>query len=79
MTEFRLCSSDLLDLGQQHHELSATFFLRRFVGVALLVMRLALVGTALQNASLGARVAIRLDRGRRFAGIATGRHTVRLD
>ena len=42
-------------------------------------VRLALVGTALQNASLGARVAIRLDRGRRFAGIATGRHTVRLD
>ena len=42
-------------------------------------VRLALVGTALQNASLGARVAIRLDRGRRFAGVATGRHTVRLD
>jgi flagella basal body P-ring formation protein FlgA len=42
-------------------------------------VRLALAGTALQNASLGARVAIRLDRGRRFAGIATGRNTVRLD
>ena len=42
-------------------------------------VRLALVGTALQNASLGARVAIRLNRGRRFAGIATGRNTVRLD
>jgi flagella basal body P-ring formation protein FlgA len=42
-------------------------------------VRLALVGTALHNASLGARVAIRLDRGRRFAGIATGRNTVRLD
>jgi flagella basal body P-ring formation protein FlgA len=42
-------------------------------------VRLALVGTALQTASLGARVAIRLDRGRRFAGIATGRNTVRLD
>lgn len=42
-------------------------------------VRLALVGTALHNASLGARVAIRLDRGRRFAGVATGRNTVRLD
>ena len=42
-------------------------------------VRLALVGTALQNASLGGRVAIRFDRGRRFAGIATGRNTVRLD
>ena len=42
-------------------------------------VRLALVGTALHNASLGARVAIRFDRGRRFAGIATGRNTVRLD
>jgi flagella basal body P-ring formation protein FlgA len=42
-------------------------------------VRLALVGTALQNASLGGRVAIRLDRGRRFAGIAIGRNTVRLD
>jgi flagella basal body P-ring formation protein FlgA len=42
-------------------------------------LRLALRGTALQNASLGARVAIRLDRGRHFAGIATGRNTVRLD
>jgi flagella basal body P-ring formation protein FlgA len=42
-------------------------------------VRLALVGTALHNASLGARVAIRLNRGRRFAGIATGRNTVRLD
>jgi flagella basal body P-ring formation protein FlgA len=42
-------------------------------------VRLALAGTALQNASLGGRVAIRLDRGRRFAGIATGRNTVRLD
>ena len=42
-------------------------------------VRLALVGTALSNASLGARVAIRLDRGRRFAGIAIGRNTVRLD
>ncbi len=42
-------------------------------------VRLALVGTALHNASLGGRVAIRLDRGRRFAGIATGRNTVRLD
>lgn len=42
-------------------------------------VRLALVGTALHSASLGGRVAIRLDRGRRFAGIATGRNTVRLD
>ncbi len=42
-------------------------------------VRLALVGTALQNASLGGRVSIRFDRGRRFAGIATGRNTVRLD
>ena len=42
-------------------------------------VRLALTGTALQSASLGGRVAIRLDRGRRFAGIATGRNTVRLD
>jgi flagella basal body P-ring formation protein FlgA len=42
-------------------------------------VRLAVVGTALHNASLGGRVAIRLDRGRRFAGIATGRNTVRLD
>jgi flagella basal body P-ring formation protein FlgA len=42
-------------------------------------VRLALAGTALQSASLGGRVAIRLDRGRRFAGIATGRNTVRLD
>ena len=42
-------------------------------------VRLVLSGTALQNASLGARVAIRLDRGRRFAGVATGRNTVRLD
>jgi flagella basal body P-ring formation protein FlgA len=42
-------------------------------------VRVALTGTALHNASLGARVAIRLDRGRRFAGIATGRNTVRLD
>lgn len=42
-------------------------------------VRVALVGTALHNASLGARVAIRLDRGRRFAGIAIGRNTVRLD
>ena len=42
-------------------------------------VRLALVGTALHNASLGARVAIRFDRGRRFAGVATGRNTVRLD
>ena len=42
-------------------------------------VRLALAGTALHNAPLGARVAIRLDRGRRFAGIATGRNTVRLD
>lgn len=42
-------------------------------------VRLALVGTALHNAALGARVSIRLDRGRRFAGIATGRNTVRLD
>ena len=41
--------------------------------------RLVLVGTALHNASLGGRVAIRLDRGRRFAGVATGRNTVRLD
>jgi flagella basal body P-ring formation protein FlgA len=42
-------------------------------------VRVALIGTALHNASLGARVAIRFDRGRRFAGIATGRNTVRLD
>ncbi|MCC7052661.1 MAG: flagellar basal body P-ring formation protein FlgA [Gemmatimonadaceae bacterium] len=42
-------------------------------------VRLALAGTALQNASLGGRVAIRLDRGRRLAGVATGRNTVRLD
>jgi flagella basal body P-ring formation protein FlgA len=42
-------------------------------------VRLALVGTALHNASLGARVAIRFDRGRRLAGIATGHNTVRLD
>ncbi|MBC7842566.1 MAG: flagellar basal body P-ring formation protein FlgA [Gemmatimonadaceae bacterium] len=42
-------------------------------------VRLALVGRALHNASLGGRVAIRLDRGRRFAGVATGRNTVRLD
>jgi flagellar basal body P-ring formation protein FlgA len=42
-------------------------------------VRLALLGTALQNASLGGRVSIRLDRGRRLAGIATGRNTVRLD
>ncbi|HYW49822.1 MAG TPA: flagellar basal body P-ring formation chaperone FlgA [Gemmatimonadaceae bacterium] len=42
-------------------------------------VRLALVGTALHDAPLGARVAIRFDRGRRFAGIATGRNTVRLD
>ena len=42
-------------------------------------VRVALVGTALHNAALGARVAIRFDRGRRFAGIATGRNTVRLD
>jgi flagella basal body P-ring formation protein FlgA len=42
-------------------------------------VRLALTGTALHNAALGGRVAIRLDRGRRFAGVATGRNTVRLD
>jgi len=42
-------------------------------------VRLALVGTALHNAPLGARVTIRLDRGRRLAGVATGRNTVRLD
>ncbi len=42
-------------------------------------VRLALVGTALHNAPLGARVFIRLNRGRRFAGIATGHNTVRLD
>jgi flagellar basal body P-ring formation protein FlgA len=42
-------------------------------------VRVALAGTALHNASLGARVAIRLSGGRRFAGIATGRNTVRLD
>ena len=42
-------------------------------------VKLALVGTALQNAPLGGRVAIRLDRGRRLAGIAVGRNTVRLD
>jgi flagella basal body P-ring formation protein FlgA len=42
-------------------------------------VRLALVGTALQSAPLGARVAIRFDRGRRLAGIATGRNMVRLD
>jgi flagella basal body P-ring formation protein FlgA len=42
-------------------------------------VRLALVGTALHNASLGERVAIRLDRGRRLAGIASGRNFVRLD
>ncbi len=42
-------------------------------------VRLALAGTALQSAPLGARVSIRLARGRRFAGIATGRNTVRLD
>ncbi len=42
-------------------------------------VRVALVGTALHNASLGARVAIRLHGGRRFAGVAIGRNTVRLD
>ncbi len=42
-------------------------------------VRLAMTGTALQTAALGGRVSIRLDRGRRFAGIATGRNTVRLD
>ncbi len=42
-------------------------------------VRVALIGTALHNASLGARVAIRLTGGRRFAGVATGRNTVRLD
>ena len=42
-------------------------------------VRLALAGTALQSAPLGARVSIRLARGRRFAGIAIGRNTVRLD
>lgn len=42
-------------------------------------IRLVIPGFALQNASLGARVAIRLARGRRFAGVATGRNTVRID
>lgn len=42
-------------------------------------VRLALLGTALQSAPLGGRVAIRLDRGRRLAGVATGRNLVRLD
>lgn len=42
-------------------------------------VRLALLGTALQSAPLGGRVAIRLDRGRRLAGVATGRNIVRLD
>lgn len=42
-------------------------------------VRIALVGTALHNAPLGARVAIRLTGGRRFAGTAVGRNTVRLD
>lgn len=42
-------------------------------------VRIALVGTALHSAPLGARVAIRLTGGRRFAGIAVGRNTVRLD
>jgi flagella basal body P-ring formation protein FlgA len=42
-------------------------------------VRLALVGTALHNAARGARVAIRLGHGRRFAGIATGPNTVKLD
>ncbi len=42
-------------------------------------VRLVVPGFALQNASLGARVSIRLARGRRFAGTATGRNTVRID
>jgi flagella basal body P-ring formation protein FlgA len=42
-------------------------------------VRLVVPGFALQNASLGARLSIRLDRGRRFAGVATGRNTVRID
>jgi flagella basal body P-ring formation protein FlgA len=42
-------------------------------------VRLVVPGFALQNASIGGRVAIRLARGRRFAAIATGRHTVRID
>ena len=42
-------------------------------------VRLVVPGFALQNASLGGRLSIRLARGRRFAGIATGRHTVRID
>jgi flagella basal body P-ring formation protein FlgA len=42
-------------------------------------VRLVVPGFALQNASLGARLSIRLARGRRFAGVATGRNTVRID
>jgi len=42
-------------------------------------VRLVVPGFALQNASLGGRVAIRLARGRRLAGVATGRNTVRID
>ena len=42
-------------------------------------VRLVVPGFALQNASIGSRVAIRLARGRRFAAIATGRNTVRID
>jgi flagella basal body P-ring formation protein FlgA len=42
-------------------------------------VRLVVPGFALQNASLGERLSIRLARGRRFAGVATGRHTVRID
>jgi len=42
-------------------------------------VRLVVTGFALQNASLGERLSIRLARGRRFAGIATGRNTVRID
>lgn len=42
-------------------------------------VRLVVPGFALQNASLGGRLSIRLARGRRFAGTATGRNTVRID
>ncbi len=42
-------------------------------------VRLVVPGFALQNASLGGRLSIRLARGRRFAGIVTGRNTVRID
>jgi flagella basal body P-ring formation protein FlgA len=42
-------------------------------------VRLALAGTALQNAALGGRVAVRLDRGRRFAATVIGPNTVRID